>query len=220
MIKAIIPIRESASRNIELEDFFKEAGVEILYSKNKQSIWEAFSAGYKYIGKTDIVILCHDDIYFYTSPKKVIKIIKRELSDLKTGFIGVAGAKKLRKSGVWWDGIREPVEKRGLSGQVFHAPEEKYNLSYYGPYGQVQVLDGVFIACRASLLQEIGLNKPSWMPEESNWDFYDVFMTFKADQKGYVNKTVPIQITHDSKGIPRDSWDKAREAFITRFMLG
>lgn len=219
MIKAIIPTRDYKKVNRELVTFLSDANIEMICPENKSSIWEAFSAGYKYIGKNDLVILCHDDIIFYTDPKKVVKFLQDELSRMKTGFVGVAGTKKLRKSGVWWEGLQDVVMKKHLSGQVFHPPAQDYKLSYYGPYGPVEVMDGLFLACRGSLLGEIGLDKPSWLPEGSDWDFYDIFLTYTATKLGYENRTIPIQILHDSVGIPRDSWNNARNAFIERFKL-
>lgn len=217
MIKAIIPTRSKEAVDKDLLAYFKEAGIVSYVVPNKTSIWEAFSEGYKYIGANDIVILCHDDIEILNHPKFFIKTLLNSLKDVKTGFIGVAGCKKLPKSAVWWENLQDPMSYTWLSGQVFHPKGEEMSLNYYGPYQEVEVLDGLFLACRGNLLQEEDLKKPSWMPDQSNWDFYDITLTYTKTRQNFINKTVPIQIYHKSIGIPRDTWNEARLAFIDRF---
>jgi len=51
--------------------------------------------------KTDIVVLCHDDIYFDTS-SWYHKLLKHfEKSDF--GIIGMAGTTEMPSSGMWWE---------------------------------------------------------------------------------------------------------------------
>ena len=57
--------------------------------------------------KTDIVILCHDDIYFDTTAwySKIIKHFEK--SDF--GILGVAGTTSMPSSGKWWEDRKKMV---------------------------------------------------------------------------------------------------------------
>jgi hypothetical protein len=125
-------------------------------------------------------------------------------------------------NGVWWDGLINGT--KNLAGMAYHPTPgnpESTPLTYFGaPFAQVEAMDGLFLAIEGKKLKKLGVEKPDWMPEESNWDFYDINLTYKAFKKGYKNIIVPIQIFHESPGIPRDSWNAAREAFVKRYFGG
>ena len=76
------------------------------------------------------------------------------------------------------------------------------------------VLDGLFLAAKRRVLDDIKLSKPEYF--EGEWDFYDIHYTSQAFLKGYTNKVMDINILHNSIGelVGRDSWHKNREAFI------
>ena len=181
-----------------------------------KSIFEAYESTFKSIietkkpSKQDIFVFCHDDIEIHTMPDLFISILKKELDKGQTGFVGVAGTRKLTESAVWWD---HQVWKEGLHrGFVFHGKE--LGSTFYGPNGPVVVLDGLFMACSYGTLQDIKLSKP--VDYNGDWDFYDIYYSMQAHKKGYINKTVPITISHLSKGelAGRDSWHANRQAFI------
>ena len=65
----------------------------------------------------DIVVLCHDDIYFDSS-SWYHKIVKHfEKTDF--GILGVAGTTYLHKSGRWWE------DKKKMCGIVNHEHQGK-----------------------------------------------------------------------------------------------
>ena len=206
--------------NKNLLSYLKEAGINILVVEKKQSIFEAFSAALKYIGNQDIVILCHDDIEIWSDKKILKKWLNLYCFKDDIGFVGIAGTKKMPKSGIWWEGLRNPTNN--LAGMAYHplpGNNELTPLTYFGePFSYVEAMDGVFLATTGAKLKEAGTEKPSWMPEECNWDFYDISLTYNLTKKGFHNIVLPIQIFHESPGIPRDSWNAAREAFVKRFM--
>jgi len=78
------------------------------------------------------------------------------------------------------------------------------------------VLDGLFLAARAKVIRDIGLQKPEYF--EGEWDFYDIHYTSKAFLQGYINKVLDMNILHNSRGelVGRDSWHKNRLAFIEK----
>ena len=76
------------------------------------------------------------------------------------------------------------------------------------------VLDGLFLAAKAKVIKEVGLDKPEYF--DGDWDFYDIHYTTTAFNKGYTNRVLGMNILHDSRGelVGRDSWEKNRIAFI------
>jgi hypothetical protein len=51
--------------------------------------------------RTDIVIFCHDDIYF--DSKKWAEKILKHFDKTDYGILGVAGTTCMPKSGMWWE---------------------------------------------------------------------------------------------------------------------
>jgi hypothetical protein len=178
------------------------------------SIFKGYEEGLLKINprSQDIIILCHDDIKILTDPR-IFKDYLKILSKKDTGFIGVAGTSYFNDPCVWWQSPRDT-----LKGIVWHGDDHvKAPATYFGPYGEAVVMDGVFLACRAELLHKIGMSQPDYLP--GSWDFYDILMTLKANLMGYHNYVVPINIMHNSPGlgILQDSWKKNREAMVNKF---
>ena len=87
--------------------------------------------------------------------------------------------------------------------------------NYFGPAGQVVVLDGCLIAATYKTLKDIGLSQPDYL--SSGWDYYDIHMTFLAHYKGYANYVVPIMIRHESSGQMREGWYQAKNEFMRKW---
>lgn len=218
MIHAIIPTRKSSQINKNLISYLKEAGINILAVENKGSIFEAFTTALQYIGDLDIAILCHDDIEIWSDKVIFLKWLNQYAFEKDIGFIGVAGTKKMTSTGVWWN---NKEHNQNLAGMAYHpipGNPKLTPLTYFGPpFAHAEAMDGVFLAIQGRKLKKIGTKKPRWMPEESNWDFYDISMTYKATKMGYKNIVLPIQIFHESPGVPRESWESARKAFVKEY---
>ena len=93
--------------------------------------------------KTDIVVLCHDDIYFDTTGwyHKLMKHFEK--SDF--GIIGMAGTTNMPSSGQWWE------DRRKMVGIVNHEHEGKKWVSKYADdlnnnIKQTIMVDGLFFA--------------------------------------------------------------------------
>ena len=135
--------------------------------------------------------------------------------------MGAAGTTLLGNDAVWWNqqhwgagyhrGHVEHVKKNQNATQLYKTT--------YGPTGQVVALDGLFLAARKEVWEDITLDKPDYF--EGNWDFYDIHCTTKAHLMGYKNYVIPINLVHQSGGelAGRDSWHKNREAFIANTKL-
>lgn len=216
---AFIPTREIVKRPIT--GFLKNAGWEVYYLVGETSIFDAYTKAIKEhsIMAKDVVIMCHDDIEIVMQPDQFNKVIFDNL-DKNTGFLGVAGAKKLNKTGCWWHGLGKefPHPEAFLRGCVWHG--ETLNESkptYYGGYGEVQVIDGLFMVATGATLNSIQTKKPKEFV--SDWDYYDMYYSYQAYLKGKKNKVVPIMILHHSpgEGALSEEWNESRKAFCDMY---
>ena len=93
--------------------------------------------------KTDIVVLCHDDIYIDTT-NWVNKLI-RHFKDSDYGILGVAGTTDVPLSGRWWE---DPSKMVGIVNHEHEGKkwESKYCKSWGKEVTQVCLIDGLFIA--------------------------------------------------------------------------
>ena len=94
--------------------------------------------------KYDVVVLCHDDIYFETKNwgNKLLNHFKRNED---YGILGVAGSQQLPKSAKWWEDFTK------VKGIVNHDSggkkwESKYSISKGNQLDEVVLIDGLFMA--------------------------------------------------------------------------
>lgn len=201
----------------QLFSYFSKAGIKVKSLVGQESIFSAYDKGVKSLIDArgqDIVILCHDDIEIYNSPDSFKQILDLNLAE-DVGFVGVAGTSKLNADGVWWD-WNDPTH---MSGRVDHGNDRDKQTTNFGPYKEVAVLDGVFMAARMSTLAKLDLLKPGAF--EGGWDFYDIHYCLQALKIGFINLTVPINIRHESPGSVsgRESWHKNRMALSSMYNL-
>jgi len=200
---------------LELLSFLNTNNIKVHLLVNSSSIFKAYSNALKKVNPDDedIIILCHDDIQITTKNKDFVKILKEELENPEICFVGPAGTRFLGQDAVWWNWDNHKMGYH--SGLVMHLNEKKQPYpTFYGPYDNVAVLDGLFLAAKAKNLRKIGLEKPEYF--EGEWDFYDIHYTTTALKNGMRNRAVPITMIHHSSGqlVGRDSWHKNRQAFI------
>jgi glycosyltransferase involved in cell wall biosynthesis len=159
--------------------------------------------------QTDIVVLCHDDIYFDTT-SWYSKIVKHfEKGDF--GILGVAGTTSLTDSGRWWD------EKRKMVGIVNHEHEGKkwesrYSESFENGVCETLIVDGLFIALHKKRI------KKNFDESVNGFHFYDVTFSFSNHLEGVkVGVITNIRITHKSIGMTNEKWDENRIIFADKF---
>jgi GT2 family glycosyltransferase len=212
-IYAFIPTRSSILNPTteRLVSYLSSVDIEVKLLINEKSIFEAYENGFKALNaeKDDIIIFCHDDIDIIMDPSGFREELIKGLDKPHVGFVGVAGASKLDKPCVWW----RPENNR--KGFIFHGPSRAE--MFPTPYGkldaEVLVLDGVFLATKASVLNTISMKKPA--PFKGEWDFYDLELTLRAWEAGFNNYVVPIIMRHASVGelVGRESWHQNRLVF-------
>ena len=213
--------REEVSKTTnELLSYLSSCSINIILLANQTSLFSAYKRAFDKVSPKpeDIVILCHDDIEIREKPEIFIEKLKNSLKKESTGFAGPAGTTYLGGDAVWWDHDR--WQQKLHKGKVTHVdPVGKEYVTLYGPPEDVVVLDGLFLAAKASVLEKIGLEKPEYF--EGDWDFYDIHYTSQAFLKGYTNTIIDLDILHKSRGelVGRESWHKNRAAFVQNTQL-
>jgi hypothetical protein len=201
-----------------LLDYFKKAGIECVVAYDQEGVFQGYDNTIKSLNAKDddIIILCHDDIQIFSDRDQFVKILTDELARPDVGFVGVAGTTYLGTNAMWWDqNLRQQGFHRGF---VFQGSDiKKLTPNYFGHHGNVVVLDGLFLAAKKRTLDIVGTQKPKEFP--NGWDYYDLFYTLTAYERGFNNKTVPIILTHYSDGLMRPTWDENRKEFRKMFRL-
>lgn len=159
--------------------------------------------------KTDIVVLCHDDIYFDTSSwyNKLMK----HFDKTDYGILGVAGTSSIPKSGKWWE------ERKKMVGIVNHEHngkkwESKYSNSFQNSICQTIIVDGLFIAVSKSRI------KKKFNEEFEGFHFYDIPFCLENHIEGVkVGVITNIRITHKSIGQTNQQWEDNRKLFEKKY---
>jgi hypothetical protein len=159
--------------------------------------------------ETDIVVLCHDDIYFDTT-SWYSKIMRHfEKSDF--GILGVAGTTYMPASGQWWE------DRSKMVGIVNHEHEgkkweSKYSDSLENKIKEVVIVDGLFMVIDKRKI------KKTFDEEFKGFHFYDIPFCFSNHIEGVkVGVITNIRITHKSIGMTNEEWEKNKIKFSEKY---
>ncbi|WP_444451512.1 glycosyltransferase [Rhodobacter capsulatus] len=152
----------------------------------------------------DTLIFCHDDVFF---------IDHHWLGHCRDGLeafdiIGVAGSMRAVPGQVAWcfqDEHGKRVEKENMAGAIVQGqswPPKRVNR--FGPSRvPVDLIDGVFVACRMSALVDSKLR----FDERFDFHFYDLDFCNAARQAGLTLGVWDIALMHESRGqFGSESW--------------
>jgi glycosyltransferase involved in cell wall biosynthesis len=159
--------------------------------------------------KTDIVVLCHDDIYFDTN--SWYYKLKTHFENSEYGILGVAGTTEMPASGQWWE------TRRKMIGIVNHeSGGKKWTSKYSEDLGksieETVIVDGVFIALSKSRI------KHNFDEEFKGFHFYDIGFCFKNQIEGVkVGVISNIRITHKSIGQTNEQWEENKNLFAQKY---
>lgn len=159
--------------------------------------------------QTDIVVLCHDDIYFET--RKWAAKLEKHFSNSDYGILGVAGTTYLSTSGRWWDVTTE------MKGTVNHEHEGKKWTSKYSIYETNEItptiiVDGLFIGVHKNRI------KKNFNESFDGFHFYDISFCFdNFIEKVSVGVVPDILITHKSVGMTNESWESNKVFFAEKY---
>jgi hypothetical protein len=159
--------------------------------------------------KTDIIVFCHDDIYFDTTGwyHKLMKHFDK--SDY--GIIGMAGTTSMPSSGKWWE------DRKKMIGIVNHESggkkwESKYSESLNNNIAQTIIVDGLFIAVDKRKIKKF------FNEEFKGFHFYDIPFCFENHLEGVkIGVITNIRLTHKSIGQTNEQWEENRVLFETKY---
>jgi hypothetical protein len=158
---------------------------------------------------TDIVILCHDDIYFEATGwyNKILKHFEK--SDF--GIIGMAGSTSMPASGQWWENRKKMV------GIVNHEHEgkkweSKYSESFHNNIFETVIVDGLFMAIHKKRI------KSNFIEDFKGFHFYDIPFCFENHLQGVkVGVITNVRVTHKSIGQTNEQWEENRKLFAEKY---
>ena len=160
---------------------------------------------------TDIVVFCHDDIYFDTNAWAYK--LKTHFDTTDFGVIGVAGTTEMSESGRWW----ESDKRKKMIGIVNHEHNgKKWTSKYNDDFGksvvQSVIVDGLFIAVSKSKIKE------KFDEDFKGFHFYDIAFCFRNHLSSVkVGVITNIRITHKSIGQTNEQWEINRELFVKKY---
>jgi glycosyltransferase involved in cell wall biosynthesis len=157
----------------------------------------------------DIVVLCHDDIYF-DSKNWGSKILKHFKRSPEYGILGLAGSTQLPESAKWWEDFSK------MKGIVNHEHEgkkweSKYSASLGNQIDDVVLVDGLFVVLNKKNI------KQTFNEEIKGFHFYDVDFSFRnyiEDVK--IGVIYDVRVTHKSIGQTNDQWEQNRIKFAEK----
>lgn len=157
----------------------------------------------------DIVVLCHDDIYFEKNGwgNHILKHFSRS----EYGILGVAGSTHIPKSGMWWE------DRRKMVGIVNHEHEgkkweSKYSASLGKEIKETIIVDGLFLIIHKQRI------KKTFDETVTGFHMYDVNFCFRNYLEGVkVGVIFDVRITHKSIGMTNEKWEENRRLFSETF---
>ena len=158
----------------------------------------------------DILVLCHDDIYFDTNRwgKKLLRSFE---SHSEFGILGVAGSTFMPQSGQWWE------DRSKMFGVVNHEHEgkkwqSKYSQNEENEIKQTVIVDGLIISLDKNKI------KKRFDETVEGFHFYDVEFTFQNHLEDVkVGVITNVRITHKSIGQTNQQWEDNREFFVKKY---
>ena len=157
----------------------------------------------------DIVVLCHDDIYFDT--KNWFKKIIKHFEKTDYGILGMAGTTHMPSSGMWWE------DRSKMFGIVNHESqgrkwESKYSDSLGNDIKEVVVVDGVFIALDKTKI------KQNFDESVDGFHMYDINFCFRNFLEGVkIGVITDVRITHKSVGMTNEQWESNKKIFVEKY---
>lgn len=164
-------------------------------TRNDYSLTAAYNKGAS-LATGNILCFIHEDVTILT-PQWNIAIAEFLDMHPEAGFIGVAGGRMASDTPCNWTSYQPQTH-------LIHCG--KMHGSLKGKESEVVLLDGVFLCCKASLLQEISFDE-----KLKGFHGYDYDICLQAVQTGFKNYvTDRVLLTHNSRGNRNRPYAEAR----------
>ena len=157
---------------------------------------------------SDVLVFVHEDVYF-KNPQWLQKITNH-LEEQPNTVIGVAGTKVYTKLAGTWPSLSEFTREDVYQGDI-HYYVNPENLAY----DRVQVLDGCFLACLASVWQQLKFSN-----NLEGYHYYDIDFSLRAHNQGhFVTVLYGLGVEHMSSGRLNAAWVNATYTMRKQFSV-
>lgn len=179
---------------------------------NKDGLPVVYNRAIRFAEPFDILVFVHDDVWL----EDLFLAVRIKQGLQKYDIIGLAGntRKEPLPASAWHCDIRGNWDAGHLSGAVAHGPHPVSPVNYFGdvPHSCC-LLDGLFIAAKASTLQKADLT----FDEQFSFHFYDLDFCRQAKRKSLTLGTWPISVTHCSGGVYGTAWEAGRQLYVAKW---
>jgi uncharacterized protein (TIGR03032 family) len=176
---------------------------------NRHPLGLIYNAALSQAPADTIVVFCHDDLWLGDQPLLASLHDALERFDL----VGVAGNRRLvpGHSAWWWDPATGGWDWPHLVGAIRHGTPECNEPIEFGPApAPACLLDGVFLAARAGVLQRAGVR----FDPALGFHFYDLDLCRTALAAGLRPGVWPIPLIHASAGTAGSpDWQRSLELY-------
>jgi GT2 family glycosyltransferase len=182
--------------------------------RNRKGLPEVYNARLAAPDCAEAVVFVHDDVWIEEAD-----FADRVLAGLaQYDVIGVAGNRRRLPYQPAWAFVDIQFNNDAIehfSGAVGHGQRPRSEVSVFGDTpADVELLDGVFIAARASSLKAQGVQ----FDPRFQFHFYDMDFCRSVREKGLRMGTWPVWLTHQSAGaFGSPAWFEQYRAYIEKW---
>lgn len=183
--------------------------IEIIPIRNAESMCSGYNSALKKT-KAKYKVYLHQNVCILNK-KFLFDVIDLFEKNAELGMLGVAGAAKLPKSGVWWKS-REPY------GKVLQNRRGKFSVLKWwevkGEYKTVDAIDGLIMITQYDV---------AWREDVfKKWHFYDISQCMEFKKAGYkvgIPKQIDPWCEHDWSlpGQDKGNYEEERKLFLQEY---
>ena len=167
----------------------------LLHHDNRQSLGQLYNQALAQADPASLIVFCHDDVWLGEEP--LLPALEEALQHYD--LVGVAGNRCIKPGHSSW--FMKPhgggLDLPDLVGAIRHGSQEHNRLSSYGPApAAAALLDGVFLAARAGVLQRAEVRFDPALA----FHFYDLDLCRSALAAGLRLGVWPLNLIHASAG--------------------
>jgi tetratricopeptide (TPR) repeat protein len=183
---------------------------EVIPIRDARSLAEAYNRGIA-SSQGDIVVFAHDDLEILAPD--FAQRLHAHLCEFDV--VGVVGATRL--TGPTWGWAQYPFVRGWIT---HHAPnDESWFAAVIDPRpvaDNIAVLDGVLIAARRAVLDEIAFDDKTF----DGFHLYDIDWSYRASQAGFrLAAAGDLLVAHASRGAYDPNWQKYANDFCKKYRL-
>ena len=176
-----------------------------IHTSNRQPLAEVYNQAIEQADPASLLVFCHDDVWL--GEVSLLEPLEQALQ--RFDLVGVAGNRHLLPGHNAWclNPLSGRLDLTDLVGAIHHGSPQHSTLSTYGPSpAEASLLDGVFLAARARVLQQTGVR----FDPDLAFHFYDLDLCRTALVAGLRLGVWPLPLIHASGGkVSNTSWQAA-----------